>query len=52
MNPLLKESKKIFKTIEFDNVKLEDFMPAINDSINIARKNIDNIKTNLENPSF
>ena len=52
MNPLLKESTHRFKTVEFDNIKLEDFMPAIHDSINIAKENIKEIKSKTEIPDF
>ena len=48
MNPLLKESTHRFKTVEFHSIKLENFMPAISESISIARKNIANIKSNNE----
>ena len=45
MNPLLTEGKNKFKTIEFNNIHLEDFMPALHESINIAKANIDKIKS-------
>ena len=52
MNPLLRESNHRFKTINFNEIKLEHFMPAINESIDIARNNISDIKSNTENPNF
>ena len=48
MNQLLKESNHPFKTVEFDTIRLKDFMPAIDEAINDARKNINDIKTNLD----
>ena len=52
MNPLLVEGKNQFKTIEFNNINLEDFMPAIHKSIDMARSNIDKIKSTDDNPTF
>jgi len=52
MNPLLKEGSHRFKTIEFDSISLEHFMPAVEESINIARQNINKIKINKEASSF
>ena len=52
MNPLLKESNHKFKTINFNEIKLEHFMPAIHESIDIAKNNISNIKSNAEAPNF
>ena len=52
MNPLLMESKNKFKTIEFNNIKLEHFMPAIHEAISIAKVNIANIKSSNDKPTF
>ena len=52
MNPLLKDSDHKFKTINFNDIKLEHFMPAVNEGIKQARENIDNIKSNTDSPTF
>jgi len=52
MNPLLKESTHRFKTINFNDIKLEHFMPAIKEGVSLAKANIDNIKSNPDTPSF
>ena len=52
MNPLLKDSDHKFKTINFNDIKLEHFMPAVNEGIKQARENIDNIKSNADSPTF
>mgnify|MGYP001200156735 FL=1 len=52
MNPLLKDSDHKFKTVNFNDIKLEHFMPAVNEGIKQARENIDNIKSNADSPTF
>ena len=52
MNPLLKDSNHKFKTISFNEIKLEHFMPAIKEGIEISRANIENIKSNQNSPDF
>jgi len=52
MNPLLRESDHKFKTINFNEIKLEHFMPAIKEGIQIAKSNISDIKSNSNSPDF
>ena len=52
MNPLLKESTHRFKTINFNDIKLEHFMPAIKEGVDLAKTNVDSIKSNSDTPSF
>ena len=52
MNPLLKESNHRFKTINYNEIKLEHFMPAIKESVQLAMTNIASIKSNSNTPDF
>ena len=52
MNPLLKDSDHKFNTINFNDIKLGHFMPAVNEGIKQVRGNIDNIKSNADSPTF
>ena len=52
-NPLLrKENTHRLKAIPFDEIKLEHYLPAIEEGIKIARAEIEEIKNNPEAPSF
>ena len=44
MNPLLEASKLDFEAIDFNAIKVEHFIPALDKSIEIAKKNINKIK--------
>ena len=52
MNPLLEESSHRFKTINFNDIKIEHFMPAIKEGIELAKAKIENIKSNPDKPNF
>jgi Zn-dependent oligopeptidase len=53
MNPLLrKDNPHRLKAIPFDEIKLEHFMPAFEEALKIARKEIDDLRNNPEAPTF
>ena len=52
MNILLEKFKTPFETVPFDQIKPADFMPAIKEAINKAKKNIEIIKSNSETETF
>ena len=52
MNILLQKFKTPFETVPFDQIKPTDFMPAIKEAINKAKKNIEIIKNNPETETF
>ncbi len=51
-NPLLRSFNTPFQTPPFDQIKPEHFMPAIEEAIKEAKKEIENIITESEAPSF
>jgi Zn-dependent oligopeptidase len=52
-NPLMrKENTHRLKAIPFDEIKLEHYMPAIEEGLRIARAEIEEIKNNPEAPTF
>lgn len=52
-NPLLRKvNDHRLKAIPFDEIKLEHFMPAIEEGLKIARTEIEEIKNNPEAPTF
>jgi peptidyl-dipeptidase Dcp len=51
MNPLLEDFNTPFETVPFHLIKEEHFMPAIEEAIALAKKEIEIIKTE-ENPDF
>lgn len=53
MNPLLrKENPHRLKAIPFDEIKLEHYMPAIEEGLRIARAEIEALKNDPEAPTF
>ncbi len=52
MNVLLEKFKTPFETVPFDQIKPQDFMPAITEAIKMAKKNIEAIKSNKEEETF
>ena len=44
MNPLLTNSKHSFEAIDFDKIKVEHFLPALNESIKEAKIKLEKIK--------
>ncbi|MFZ8933906.1 MAG: M3 family metallopeptidase [Bacteriovoracaceae bacterium] len=51
-NPLLMPFENKFCSAPFDQIKTEHFMPALKEAIEVAKKNINDIKENSETPSF
>lgn len=52
-NPLLrKEHTHRLKAIPFDEIKLEHFMPAVEEGLKIAKAEIEELKKNSEAPNF
>jgi len=51
-NPLLQDFKTPFQSIPFQEIKQEDFEPAILEAIELAKKEIDQITQNTETPTF
>ena len=51
-NPLLREFQTPFKIPEFDNIKIEHYLPAIEEGIEIQNREINDIITNKETPDF
>lgn len=52
MNPLLKKFDTKFGAVPFDQIKEEHFVPAIDKAIELAKIEIEEIKNNLESPTF
>lgn len=52
INPFLQDYNTPFDTIPFDTLKVEHFMPAIEEGLKEARENIQTIKDNPETPNF
>lgn len=52
MNPLLQESKLAFDAINFTEIKNEHFLPAVQESIHIAKSRIHQYKLMNETPTF
>ena len=44
MNPLLTESSSVFESFNFNELKVEHFIPALEEAIKIAKENLDSIK--------
>ena len=51
-NPLLQDSPVSNKAPQFDKIKTEHYLPAIEEAIEIARANIDAIKANTDDANF
>ncbi len=51
-NPLLQKFTGFDACVPFDQIQVEHFKPALEESIQIAKKNIEAIKTNSTEPSF
>lgn len=52
-NPLLrKENNHRLKAIPFNEIKLEHFMPAIEEGLRQAREDVERVKNNPEQPTF
>jgi peptidyl-dipeptidase Dcp len=52
MNPLLEKFNTPFDTVPFDKIKNEHYLPAIEEAISMARKEIEAITSNPEAPNF
>lgn len=51
-NPLLKTTELFDQAIHFDQIKVTDFLPAIEESVKVARNAIENIRQQTQPPSF
>ena len=51
-NPLLELSKNKHDSISFSKIKLEHFIPAIDESIKTGSLKVEKITTNPDNPNF
>ncbi len=51
-NPLLSDFGTPFEVPPFEDIKVEDYMPAVEQCIDEAKKEIDQITNNSENPTF
>ena len=51
-NPLLQSFNTPFEVPPFDQIKPEHYVPAIEESINLARKEIEDIVSNEDQPTF
>lgn len=52
MNVLTQRFTTKYDTAPFYSIKTEDFLPAIKEGIEVARKEIDNITANTDEPTF
>jgi len=52
MNPFFQSYDTPFDTIPFDKIKIEHFMPAIEEGLKIARENVKAIKDDPASPDF
>ena len=52
MNTLLKKFNTRFETVPFNEIKPEDFLPALKEAIGFAKKRIADIKANKEAETF
>ncbi|MBP9680972.1 MAG: M3 family metallopeptidase [Bacteriovorax sp.] len=52
MNIILEKFNTPFETVPFDKIKVEDYLPAIQEGIVLAKKRIEAIKKNSEPESF
>ena len=52
MNPLIEFGKTPFESLDFNKIKPEHFMPAVQHWMDVSRKRIDAICLNSELPSF
>jgi len=52
VNPLLEKSSLPHEAPEFNMIEADHFLPAVEKAIEEARKNIDSIKINTDNPTF
>jgi peptidyl-dipeptidase Dcp len=51
-NPLLEKFTNKDQAVPFDTVKVEHFLPALDEAIGTAKKNIETIQKNKSEPSF
>ena len=51
-NPLLQAWSTPYQTPPFDKIKIEHYLPAFKEAIEVARKEIEDIKSNPAEPSF
>ena len=51
-NPLLTKSSEAFETVPFNAIKLEHFLPALDEALVEAESEIQQITNHVEDPSF
>lgn len=51
-NPLLSRSDAPYGSPRFDIIQNSDYLPAFREAVSVAKKEIDSITSNLEEPSF
>ena len=51
-NPLIKDNTDKYNSVPFSKIKVNHFMPALEFAISESKNNIDNICSNLDEPSF
>ena len=51
-NPLIKDNTDKYNSVPFSKIKVNHFMPALDFAISESKNNIDNICSNLDEPSF
>ncbi len=51
-NPLLRPSDAPFGAPEFDKISKDDYMPAFEEAIRMAKEEVDAIASNPEAPDF
>ncbi|MCK5074399.1 MAG: M3 family metallopeptidase [Bacteriovoracaceae bacterium] len=52
MNPLLSKFATPYETVPFNEIKNEHYLPALKESIELSKKDIEKIKNNSEAPTF
>ena len=51
-NPLIKDNTDKYNSVPFSKIKAKHFMPALDYAINESKNNIENICSNLDEPTF
>lgn len=52
MNPLLQAYNTVFETAPFEEIKVEHFLPALEEAITAGKMEVENISNNAEQPTF
>ena len=51
-NPLIKDNTDKYNSVPFSKIKAKHFMPALDHAINESKNNIENICSNIDEPTF